>query len=242
MGTTSLPKSYSRRITHATPLPKPRILASYRVHPDLDVPICSPLPHTHAQEAGFDCTQTMVDSELAHYGLHLNNLLAQNIDYVTVVWSVYGRPHSTTLIVLRILSKCISFWFTWLSASPGCAQLGLSSRATVGGLRAPHLSVLVPLAPSRFSRTFVLGPFCLSPFMSDSRCTALRELIAQLSARAAQEDAVQEAIRTALRSAASSEVVSAARQCLPCPPLVSRLWTGLVGPLLWTASSGRCVP
>ena len=40
----------------------------------LDVSICSP----HAQEAGLDCTQSMVVSKLAHKSLHLNSLLAQN--------------------------------------------------------------------------------------------------------------------------------------------------------------------
>ena len=32
----------------------------------LDVSICSP----HAQEAGLDGTQSIIDSKLAHYGLH----------------------------------------------------------------------------------------------------------------------------------------------------------------------------
>ena len=49
----------------------------------LDVSICS----LHAQEAGFDHTQTTVDSKLAHYGLHLNTPHAQNIDSFPIVWS-----------------------------------------------------------------------------------------------------------------------------------------------------------
>ena len=53
-----------------TPQLKPRSLVSYQARnalTALDVSICSP----HAQEAGLDCTQTMVDSRLAHDAHHL---------------------------------------------------------------------------------------------------------------------------------------------------------------------------
>ena len=70
----------------------------------LDVSICSP----HALEAGTDCTQSRVEAKLEHYGTHLAALLRQNISYIPIVWSAYGRPHQDTLTVLRSLSKSIA--------------------------------------------------------------------------------------------------------------------------------------
>ena len=66
---------------------------------------------------------------------------------------------------------------------------------------------------------FLSGCLALSPFMSAPRGTALGELIAQLSALAAQEDTVQRAIRIALGCAASSGELSAVASS---PPPLSR--------------------
>ena len=44
----------------------------------LDVSICSP----RAQEAGLDCTQTMVDSKLGHCGPHLKTLRSHCLDFL----------------------------------------------------------------------------------------------------------------------------------------------------------------
>ena len=70
----------------------------------LDVGITSPDAHY----ASSDCTQSMVDRKLEHYGEHLSVLEQQNIEYTPLVWSSYGRPHARAVSVLRTLSKKIS--------------------------------------------------------------------------------------------------------------------------------------
>ena len=70
----------------------------------VDVGITSP----DALYAGRDCTQSMVDRKLEHYGQHLDILERQNIEYAPLVWSSYGRPHARAVSVLRTLSKKIS--------------------------------------------------------------------------------------------------------------------------------------
>ena len=70
----------------------------------LDISITSP----HAQQAGSDCTETMVQQKLSHYGPYLPQLERNNIDYMPLVWSSYGRMHANALTVLRTLSKRIA--------------------------------------------------------------------------------------------------------------------------------------
>ena len=70
----------------------------------LDFGICSP----DAIHAGIDCTETMYQAKLAHYGPHLAELDRANIEYVPMIWSSYGRPHARVISVLRTLSKRIS--------------------------------------------------------------------------------------------------------------------------------------
>ena len=70
----------------------------------LDVGITSP----DARYAGYDCTESMVQRKLEHYGPHLSTLERQNIEYTPLVWSSYGRPNARTVSVLRTLSKRIS--------------------------------------------------------------------------------------------------------------------------------------
>ena len=70
----------------------------------LDISICTP----HAQQAGFDCTQTRHEAKRAYNGPHLPSLLRQNISYTRIVWSACGRPHRDTLIVLRSPTKSIA--------------------------------------------------------------------------------------------------------------------------------------
>ena len=60
------------------------------------------------KEAGLDCTETMVDDQLAHYGPHLATIHTHNIDQTPIAWSAHGTLHSNTLPVLRTLNKCIS--------------------------------------------------------------------------------------------------------------------------------------
>ena len=59
----------------------------------LDVPLCSP----HAHRLGPDCTQSTVDSKLAHHGPHVAALRSRNTDHTSIVWSAYGKPHPNTL-------------------------------------------------------------------------------------------------------------------------------------------------
>ena len=70
----------------------------------LDVSICSPF----AQNAGRDCTVSTVNRKMDKYGPHLDALHRQNIEYLPLVWSSFGRPHARTIAVLRTLSKRIS--------------------------------------------------------------------------------------------------------------------------------------
>ena len=63
----------------------------------IDVCICSP----YAQNAGDDCTETMFNRKLSHYSAHLEVLSKQNIEYLPLIWSSFGRPHARTVSVLR---------------------------------------------------------------------------------------------------------------------------------------------
>ena len=60
------------------------------------------------KEAGFDCTETIVEDRLAHYGLHLATIHTLNIGQTPFARSAYCTLHSNTLPVVRTLSKCIS--------------------------------------------------------------------------------------------------------------------------------------
>ena len=70
----------------------------------LDIGICSP----DAQNAGRDCVDTMFQRKVAYYGPHLAALERQNIEYLPLIWSSYGRPHARTVSVLRTLSNRIA--------------------------------------------------------------------------------------------------------------------------------------
>ena len=70
----------------------------------IDVGICSP----YAQNAGSDCTVSMFQRKMFKYGPHLEALSRQNIEYLPLIWSSFGRPHARTISVLRTLSKRIS--------------------------------------------------------------------------------------------------------------------------------------
>ena len=70
----------------------------------LDVGITSP----DALYAGLDCTESMVQRKLEHYSSHLPTLERQNIEYIPLVFSSYGRPNARTVTILRTLSKRIS--------------------------------------------------------------------------------------------------------------------------------------
>ena len=70
----------------------------------LDIGICSP----DAQHAGVDCADTMYLRKLAYYQPHLAALERQNIDYLPIIWSSYGRPHPRAASVLRTLANRIA--------------------------------------------------------------------------------------------------------------------------------------
>jgi hypothetical protein len=70
----------------------------------LDIGICSP----DAQHAGADCVVSMFQRKMEHYGPHLGALERQNIEYLPLIWSSYGRPHARTTAVLRTLSNRIA--------------------------------------------------------------------------------------------------------------------------------------
>ena len=54
-----------------------------------DVGITSP----SAMGAGDDCTIAMVNGKLSKYAPYLEELRAQGLAYVPLVWSSWGRPH-----------------------------------------------------------------------------------------------------------------------------------------------------
>ena len=70
----------------------------------LDVGITSP----DARYAGIDCTESMVQRKLAHYRPHSTALEQQNINYLPLIFSSYGRPNARAVTTLRTLSKRIS--------------------------------------------------------------------------------------------------------------------------------------
>ncbi len=67
----------------------------------LDVGIASP----DAQHAGDDCRATMYAEKVAYYAPHGDALDRQGIDYQSLIWSAYGRPHPRTTTILRTLSR-----------------------------------------------------------------------------------------------------------------------------------------
>ena len=50
----------------------------------------------------------MFAGKLRHYSPHMAVLERQNIEYLPLIWSSYGRPHERTTIALRTLSKRIA--------------------------------------------------------------------------------------------------------------------------------------
>lgn len=70
----------------------------------LDIGITSP----DATHAGDDCIASLYQEKINHHTAHLDTLDRQNIAYQPLVWSAYGRPHSRTTAILRILAKRIS--------------------------------------------------------------------------------------------------------------------------------------
>ena len=70
----------------------------------LDVGITSP----DFIRAGTDCAASMFQRKMEYYRPYFGVLEQQNIEYILVTWSSYGRPHSSTVTVLRTLSKRIS--------------------------------------------------------------------------------------------------------------------------------------
>ena len=54
-----------------------------------------------AQHAGEDCCEAMRQRKLDFYGAHLQALQDSGIQYVSAVYSTYGREHPATTRVLR---------------------------------------------------------------------------------------------------------------------------------------------
>ena len=63
-------------------------------------------PSPHAARAGGDCTEGMVITKHNTYATHRNELDAEGITYVPVVWSAYGRPHPDAVRILVTLARC----------------------------------------------------------------------------------------------------------------------------------------
>ena len=90
----------------------------------LDVGICSP----DAQHAGNDCVQSMFQRKLHVYQPHFGALERQNITYLPLIWSSYGRPHARTVAVLRTLSNRIA-----RRRGTACADVYRHLRASISG-------------------------------------------------------------------------------------------------------------
>ena len=88
----------------------------------LDIGICSP----DAQNAGADCADTMYLRKMAYYQPHFAALERQNIEYMPITWSCYGRPHARTTSALRTLSTRIARRRGTASASAIYTQLHAS--------------------------------------------------------------------------------------------------------------------
>lgn len=67
----------------------------------LDVGVISP----DATSAGADCVITMFERKVAKYAAHEAALERQNISYLPLVFSSYGRPHPSSTATLRALAK-----------------------------------------------------------------------------------------------------------------------------------------
>ena len=67
----------------------------------LDVGVTSP----DAAGAGADCTISMVNTKRSNYAAHEDELRAEGIQYLPVVWSAYGRPHPDASRVLLTLAR-----------------------------------------------------------------------------------------------------------------------------------------
>ena len=55
-----------------------------------------------------NCVVSMFQCKMEYYGPHLGALERQNIEYLPLIWSSYGRPHARTTAVLRTLSNRIA--------------------------------------------------------------------------------------------------------------------------------------
>ena len=66
----------------------------------LDTGICSP----DASGAGDDCCESMRKRKLKEYGEFLDEMAAQDIRYIPLTFSCYGRAHPETLHILEKLS------------------------------------------------------------------------------------------------------------------------------------------
>ena len=62
----------------------------------------------HAFDAGVDCTNTTVATDLADKSPHQSTFRRENISNTIIDWSAHGRLHPDTLTVLHTLSKRIS--------------------------------------------------------------------------------------------------------------------------------------
>ena len=67
----------------------------------LDVGVTSP----DVAGADADCTVSMVNTKRSNYAAHEDELRAEGIQYLPVVWSAYGRPHPDASRVLLTLAR-----------------------------------------------------------------------------------------------------------------------------------------
>ena len=56
-------------------------------------------------DAGADCTVSMFNTKRSNYASHEEELMAEGIRYLPVVWSAYGRPHPDASRVLLTLAR-----------------------------------------------------------------------------------------------------------------------------------------
>ena len=67
----------------------------------LDVGISAP----HSLHAGLDCTETMKQTKMRYYGPYLEELERQNIKYVPITLSCFGRRHADTTHIMNLAAR-----------------------------------------------------------------------------------------------------------------------------------------
>ena len=89
----------------SAPTLRPADILTAAAHPThlvaADVGICAP----HAQDAGFDCTETMKQAKMRKHEPHLEELQRHGLCYEPATISCYGRRHPDTTKMMTLAAR-----------------------------------------------------------------------------------------------------------------------------------------